>query len=163
MTAQIISFHCVLKNKFGAILGRTFNQDILSGVKNAPGSLRTLDERMQGIRAGESRKIELSAEQAYGLYDTKLVLEVEREKVPKGELLRVGDSVEVEWKNGRKGRLQVTAATRDRLRLDGNHPLAGQDLTFEILATEARDATEAELREAALEAVQESDPERILH
>lgn len=152
MTAQIISFHCVLKNKLGAVLGRTFNQNVFSGVKNAPGALRALDESIQGIRAGELRKVELSAEQAYGLYDTKLVIETERSRVPHGKKLRVGDTVELTAADGRVRQLTVIGASGEKLRLDGNHPLAGQDLTFEIRATQAREATSEELREAEREA-----------
>ena len=68
-----------------------------------------------------------------------------REDVPRGETLRRGDQVLMHAQNGEQNSMRVTEISGDRLTLDGNHPLAGQDLVFEIEATQARDATPEEL------------------
>jgi FKBP-type peptidyl-prolyl cis-trans isomerase SlyD len=72
MNAQIVSFHCVLKNKLGQVLSSSFNRDVIN----------QLDVR--GSNAGERRHFVVPAEEAYGPYDPKLVFESPRSKLPGG-------------------------------------------------------------------------------
>lgn len=150
MKAQVVSFHCVLKNKFGKIISSTFNNDVITQAGGPEPILSGLAEGLQNLVKGERRLISLGAEKAYGFYDPSKVIECEREEVPRGKFLRKGDEVVLPNRNGKPMNLRVTGILGDILTLDGNHPLAGQDLVFEIEATEARDATAEELLEAAM-------------
>jgi FKBP-type peptidyl-prolyl cis-trans isomerase SlyD len=147
MKPQVVSFHCILRNKFGKVLSSTFNNDVITQPGGKDPVLNGLAEGLQNLVKGEKRMISLGAEKAFGFYDPSKVIECERSELPSGKRLRKGDEVELPLENGRSMNLRVTGIHGDVLVLDGNHPLAGQDLIFEIVATDARDATAEEMRE----------------
>ena len=167
MKAQIISFHCVLKDPLGRIISSSFNHDVLTekpsisphrkmtpspgqscGASDHHEQLKALNDRLQNLKKGEKRRIFLSAEEAYGLYDPELLIEVARKKLPRGRSLQIGYQVVTRSQDGEWRLFRVIAADSNRVTLDGNHPLAGQDLLFDIEATSARDATAEELERA---------------
>jgi FKBP-type peptidyl-prolyl cis-trans isomerase SlyD len=150
MKPQIVSFHCVLKNQVGKVLSSTYNRDVLTEADADQAAPRGLAEGLRDLKPGERRSIRLSAADAYGYYDPSLVIEVGRKKLDPSGSLRTGDRVLVKAPDGAPKLYQVSQITLSRVTLDGNHPLAGQDLIFEIEATEARDATAEELAEHAL-------------
>jgi FKBP-type peptidyl-prolyl cis-trans isomerase SlyD len=153
MGIQIISFHCTLKNRLGRVISSTFNQDVITQSPHAQDMLVGLAEGLKDLRKGESRKICLRADQAYGFYDPTKVLTKRRDEVPNGDRLRVGDQVGMRpSKVGEKYIVyRIIETTSDQLIMDGNHPLAGQDLVFEIETVDARDATPAEISECVVE------------
>jgi FKBP-type peptidyl-prolyl cis-trans isomerase SlyD len=159
MKAQIVSFHCILRDRTGRIVSSTFNQDVITHVDGGAGMLRGLADGLRDLHKGEKRQIFLRAEQAYGFYDPDLLMEVSRRELKDGEQVHAGSQVLTRSSDGELRTFRVVQVAGDRVTLDGNHPLAGQDLTFHIEATEAREATDEELLDARL-----SDPgARTLH
>lgn len=147
MKPQVVSFRCILRDTIGQHISTTVNLDVLN--QSGEGDdLPRLAERMQGLRPGEKRKIALSAGEAYGFYDPNLVLETSRREICRAKV-RVGDQVEVVDEAGDARPFRVTKLLGGRVWLDGNHPLAGRDLVFDIEVTDARDATQEELRESS--------------
>ncbi len=147
MNAQIISFNCLLTNKAGKFISSTFNREVLNSTEVQGAQLAGLARGLQNLKKGEKRTINLAAEEAYGLYDpTKVVF------FPKKALstqnVRIGESVTIITKSGAHRSYVVTQIFPDMVGLDGNHPLAGQDLIFEIEALDAREATRAEIDES---------------
>jgi FKBP-type peptidyl-prolyl cis-trans isomerase SlyD len=146
MKTQVISFHCTLRNQLGSVLSSTWNHDVLTGPSPDGDLVRGLAEHLEGLQMGERRRIALSAEQAYGLYDPALVVEVAPGELANGKRLRVGDRVQGRVPGvGGAREFRVTGVSKRRITLDGNHPLAGQDLVFEIEATAVREATREDL------------------
>lgn len=151
MNAQIVSFHCILKNMLGQIISSTFNRDVLTYDENQQEILAGLAKGLQNLTKGEKRKISLTPKEAYGFYDTRKVCEVLREELtPEGRLL-VGSQVAFNGKGKKTEYYTVTKIAGDVISLDGNHPLAGQDLIFEIEAIDVRDATPEELWDSSSE------------
>jgi FKBP-type peptidyl-prolyl cis-trans isomerase SlyD len=148
MPIQVISFNCLLKNKAGRFLSSTFNRDVLNAVEDdKAATLNGLARGLQNLSKGEKRIISLTAQEAYGFYDPKKVILYPRKKLPAN--LRIGESITIVSKKGIH-RTYVLLQFHDSLAsLDGNHPLAGQDLIFEIEALEARSATDREIAAAA--------------
>jgi FKBP-type peptidyl-prolyl cis-trans isomerase SlyD len=141
MKAQIVSFNCTVKNKFGKIISSTFNHDILTGGSNLEADqLVALSKGLENLKAGEKRSISLGAAQAYGFYDPEMVLTMSRNDLPKVEK-DTKDKIPIALNvDGRKKLFRIIDMTSDTITLDGNHPLAGQDLVFEIEAISVRDA-----------------------
>jgi FKBP-type peptidyl-prolyl cis-trans isomerase SlyD len=146
MGVQVISFHCVLKNKLGTLISSTFNRDVITSLDGSRVILQGLATGLQSVQKGEKRKITLTAEQAYGLYEPKKVILFPKKKLPR--TVRVGEFVSVLLKNGETRSYRVDQIHGDLVSLDGNHPLAGQDLIFEIETLEARDATAEEIEQS---------------
>ncbi len=148
MSIQIISFNCVLKNKAGKLISSTVNRDVINSVQGQEALLKGLAQGLQNLKKGEKRLITLSAEEAYGFYDPKKVILFPRKKLAPQVLLRDGDTISIVSKTGQARVYRVGKFHGDMVTLDGNHPLAGQDLVFDIEATAVRDATPGEIEES---------------
>jgi len=143
MKAQIVSFHCVLKDKSGQILSSSFNQDVINQLEDeSQERLRGLIAGLQNVYEGEHRQFTVPAIDAYGVHDPKLVVRLRRSELEGGDTLVVGGHVRDPLRSYR-----VVQAQGDMLVLDGNHPLAGHDLTFDIKVVSARDACEEDYEE----------------
>lgn len=149
MKPQVISFHCVLKNNLGKVISSTFNRDVLT---HGSGEYLTgLSEGLRNLKAGEKRRIYLPAPQAYGYYDLNLVIEVSRKRISQGNRLKPGDKVAIHIQDKKLRTFRVIQENHRTLTLDGNHPLAGQDLIFDVEGVQIRDATQEEVKEIHLE------------
>jgi FKBP-type peptidyl-prolyl cis-trans isomerase SlyD len=140
MKAQIVSFHCTVKNKFGKVISSTFNHDILTGGSFQDAQLAALSKGLENLKAGEKRQISLDAAQAYGFYDPDMVLTMPRQDFPKMKKEKKNLNPIALNVDGKKKLFRVIDINSETVTLDGNHPLAGQDLVFEIEAISVRDA-----------------------
>lgn len=147
MSVQIISFNCVLKDKAGKVISFTFNREVLTALNEQTTILDGLAKGLQNLKTGEKRKISLSAEQAYGFYEPAKVILYPKKKF--GKDVHVGENVSIVGKSGVVRNYKVIQLHHDMVTLDSNHPLAGQDLVFEIETLAARDATPAEIADSS--------------
>jgi len=90
------------------------------------------DAAVQGMYQGESKTVTVPPEEAYGPHDERWVETVDRALFPAGLELEPGRTVEVTRDSGEAFQLRVVACDARQVTVDGNHPLAGQALTFEI-------------------------------
>jgi peptidylprolyl isomerase len=104
----------------------------LSGGEVIPG----FDQAVVGMSPGESKTEKISMEQAYGPYREEMVIEVNRQQLPPDLQPEVGQQLQVQQENGQLIPVLVTEVTESQVTLDANHPLAGEDLTFDIQLVE---------------------------
>jgi peptidylprolyl isomerase len=90
------------------------------------------DRAVIGLKPGESCKVVVVPEDGYGVHVPDMVAEVERHLIPDNEQLILGSMLEVSMEDGQTLEVQVVELSDDVVVLDGNHPLAGKDLHFEI-------------------------------
>lgn len=90
------------------------------------------EKSLIGMSPGESKTVEVPADQAYGPYLEEKVFEVERELFPEDLEPEVGQRLQILGADGRVTLVTVKKVSEDRVVLDANHPLAGKDLIFEI-------------------------------
>jgi FKBP-type peptidyl-prolyl cis-trans isomerase 2 len=83
-----------------------------------------------GMQVGEKRTISMLSENAYGPVRDDLLFEVPMTNVPEG--VQIGNTLQAEFDNGAPVIFTVTDIKLDTVILDGNHPLAGKNLTFDI-------------------------------
>ena len=147
MAIQVISFHCLLKDRLGRVISSTYNHSVLTHGPRANGTLKALGNALSELRKGEKRRVCLRAEEAYGFYNPKLVIVRKLDELTVCDPFKLGEKV-VYDRGGERREYRVIAITSEIVTLDGNHPLAGQDLVFEIEATDAREATPEEIEQA---------------
>jgi peptidylprolyl isomerase len=94
------------------------------------------DQAVMGLKAGESRTVEVTPEDAYGPHVPEMVAEVERSQIPDDDKLQFGGFLEVGLEDGQTLDVQVVELTETTVTLDGNHPLAGKSLHFEVTLLE---------------------------
>ena len=85
-----------------------------------------------GMNAGEKKTIEVSPEMAYGPRINELEVTLERANIPGDVKIEVGQKVRVGPDEEHKTDFTITEVSDKSVTLDANHPLAGQNLTFEI-------------------------------
>lgn len=95
------------------------------------------DDAVSGMEPGSSREITIPADQAYGARRDELLLQVDRSQFPDGADPQVGQQFQMS-QGGQTVVVNVTDVEADHVTLDANHPLAGQDLTFELELVEVR-------------------------
>ena len=86
------------------------------------------------LNVGESKNVNIALGDAYGPRDDNLVQTLERATLPSelSEKLQLLMELHSKGPNGEEIRSTVVELTTDDVTLDANHPLAGQDLSFEI-------------------------------
>jgi len=90
------------------------------------------DEAVRGLRVGESRSVEIAPEDAYGPRREGLVASVERERAQFPAEPEVGMNLLLPLADGNQIEVVVTEVTDTHVTIDGNHPLAGEKLFFDI-------------------------------
>jgi peptidylprolyl isomerase len=85
-----------------------------------------------GLEPGQSITVTIPADEAYGQRAEDMVAVIERSEIPAEINPEPGQQMEVILENGSPFPVLVTEVTDTSITLDGNHPLAGRDLTFVI-------------------------------
>ena len=96
------------------------------------------EEVVEGMYQGESKTFTLPPEKAYGPHELQYVEEIERSQLPPGVDLQLGHQLEISMENGDKLLVLITGLTEESVTLDGNHPLAGKELTFDMELLEVK-------------------------
>lgn len=91
-----------------------------------------IDEAIVGMAPGEKKKIRIPAADAFGEYDKERVFTVPRADLPEDLVPEVGDELVLSNEDDEELGVTVLETTEDEVTFDGNHPLAGEDLTFEV-------------------------------
>jgi len=91
-----------------------------------------IEDAVKGMNVGESKSVKVPPEQAYGQRREELVEEVGRDKFPKDVEPKVGQKFEIPQQQGQPMVVTVIDVSELAVKLDGNHPLAGKDLTFDL-------------------------------
>jgi FKBP-type peptidyl-prolyl cis-trans isomerase SlyD len=142
MKRRVLSFHYTLKDSQGQVLDQSTDGP-LSFLEGAGQIIPALEDAIKNLPIGGSKNVKLEAKDAYGLTDPKMVMDVPRQELAHLQI-EVGSFLQLQLSDRVKV-VRVAAITDDNVTLDGNHPLAGVDLEFDIKMTDNREATEEEL------------------
>jgi peptidylprolyl isomerase len=90
------------------------------------------EQAIVGMNPGETKTVVIPADQAYGERMEEMVAVVDRKDIPPDLTLEVGNQLEVTQEDGHAFPVIIMEVTESTVTLDGNHPLAGRDLTFDL-------------------------------
>jgi FKBP-type peptidyl-prolyl cis-trans isomerase SlyD len=142
---RVISFHYTLRNTKGEVLDSSNPGEPLPFLEGAGQILPALEARVVGMKIGEKTIVHLTANDGYGDFDETMMIDVPKEELAHIPQLDVGSHLRLEV--GEEIRVvRVTQIGENTIKLDGNHPLAGVDLVFEIELATMRTASEEELQ-----------------
>ncbi|MBN2576011.1 MAG: peptidylprolyl isomerase [Deltaproteobacteria bacterium] len=145
-TRTIVTLHYTLTDAKGEILDSSEGPEggePLSYVHGLGMIVRGLEEALLGKSAGDHIKVTVPPESGYGVRRESLVQKVSRDEFPDGDI-EVGMRFRSHGPHG-ASMLTVAALDEDTVTLDGNHPLAGETLNFEVKVVSVREATEQDL------------------
>jgi len=131
-----VSVHYTGKLADGTIFDSSNGGDPLQFTIGAGQIIPGFDQAVIGMNPGESKTINVPADEAYGPHHEEWVLAVDRREMPADLNPEVGQQLQVRHPDGRTTVVVVTDVSESAVTLDGNHPLAGKDLTFDIQLVE---------------------------
>ena len=105
----------------------TFDKEPVEIVMGKTQLLKGLNKTLIGMKEGEFRKVRYEPEDAYGLHDPSMIAVLNKDEFPPNSIPAVGWMMKI-------GDIPVTVKAQDAatVTLDGNHPLAGKPVDFEI-------------------------------
>jgi FKBP-type peptidyl-prolyl cis-trans isomerase SlyD len=141
---QVVSIHYTLRDDAGEIIDRSADGEPLSYLHGHGNLIPGLERELTGRKSGDRLQVKVAPAEAYGEYDRELVQRVPRRALKGIADLRVGMRLQTQTPDGPRA-VTVTQLNGDMVTLDGNHPLAGKSLNFEVEVAGVRAATEEEL------------------
>lgn len=107
--------------------------------------IRGLESALEGKQAGDNVQVVVQPEDAYGDVNPEAIAVVGKETFPEGTELEVGMQFHAESESGQPMEIMITSIDGDEIVIDGNHPLAGEVLHFNVNVIEVREATKEEI------------------
>ena len=142
---QVVTINFVLKDQEGNIIEATTKDSPFSFISGADQILPMLEKNVGEMLIGSKRVVVLEPENAYGTYEDDSIQTVDRSEFPEGTDLKVGMGFVADTPDGGQMPFTIKNINGNSVELDFNHPLAGQQLTFDIELLNLRDATQEEL------------------
>ena len=139
-----VSFHYTLTDDDGQTLDSSAGKDPLAYLHGAGNIIPGLESALEGKKVGDAMTVSVRAAEGYGEVQKELIQEVPRESFQGVDSIEVGMQFEAHSGQGGNVPVTVTEVTDTIVTVDGNHPLAGKNLTFDVSIEEVRDATEEE-------------------
>ena len=97
------------------------------------------EDAVEGMTPGENKKVTVEPDQGYGQYFEENQVELDRSNLPEDLNPEIGMLLQVTDANNQTHHVKVIGLTDGTITLDANHPLAGQDLNFDIELVEVGD------------------------
>lgn len=142
---RVVSLQFVLRDTESTVLDESKEGEPLIYLHGVGALVPGLERALEGKKVGAKVEANLTAADAYGEYDPELSCTVARSDFPESADIDVGVLFEVSGPDGEAVVAQITKVEGEEITLDGNHPLAGQDLSFSVEIVEIRKATAEEI------------------
>ena len=87
---------------------------------------------VDGMAVGENKKVDIQPAEAYGEFNDNLVVHLKRSLLPSHIEPEVGLNLQIRDAEGQTGQVMITEVAENEIVVDGNHPLAGKTLVFQL-------------------------------
>ena len=94
--------------------------------------IQGFDDGVTGMKVGDKKTINIPAENAYGARNPDMMIEYPKSQFPEHIELEVGTQLAMSSASGQQFQVKIAEIKDDVVVLDANHPLAGEDLTFDL-------------------------------
>ncbi len=140
----VVSMHYTLRDDAGEVLDTSDGGEPLAYLHGHNNIVPGLEEALTGKDVGDKLDVKVSPEQGYGENHAELVQEVPRAAFEGVDEIQPGMRFQAETAAGPRPVI-VTTVTDETVTVDGNHPLAGENLHFSVEVVETRDPLPEEL------------------
>jgi FKBP-type peptidyl-prolyl cis-trans isomerase SlyD len=141
---MVVELEYTLSLEDGEVVDSNVGEEPLVFLQGAGEIIEGLEEELVGMKVGESRRIILPPERAYGEWDPDAVEELDRDELEGEADIEVGMNLELQGDDGTTFDAYVVEVDDDTVVLDLNPPLAGETLTFDVKILGLREATPEE-------------------
>jgi FKBP-type peptidyl-prolyl cis-trans isomerase SlyD len=140
----VASFHYTLTDDAGETIDSSADSEPLEYLHGANNIVPGLEKEMLGKVKGDKFSVVVAPAEGYGEWDDSLQQELSKSMFQGVENIEAGMQFHAQTQHGQQV-VTVTKVDGDNITVDGNHPLAGQNLNFDIEITDVREATKEEL------------------
>ena len=141
---KVIGFQYTLKNDAGEVLDSSRGGNPMLYLAGSGQILMALDAAINGLAIGEKKSVSLTAKEGYGEINPAFKMNVKLSQFPPGTEVEKGLQFRISNEPG-SPMFRVINVLGEEVFIDGNHPLAGEALHFDVEITESREATEDEI------------------
>lgn len=153
--SSVVVMHYAVSDSEGTLIDSSYDHKPMTIIQGSGYLIQGLEDALIDHQAGDQFEVEVAAEQAYGNRHDEYVQTVPKELLQGVEELTVGTQLRATTDDGEQTVI-VIDVTDEEVTVDGNHPLAGLDLNFDVEILEVREATEEELAHGHIHAEGES-------
>ena len=139
-----VSIHYTLTNDDGEVLDSSIGDEALVYLHGGGNIIPGLEKALHGKVAGDKFNVRIAPEDAYGELMEEMVQVISRDMFEGIDNIEVGMQFHADVSSG-SGVVTVVNIEDDDITIDGNHPLAGLALTFDVEVIDVRAATEEEV------------------
>ncbi|MBD3648800.1 MAG: peptidylprolyl isomerase [Pseudomonadales bacterium] len=143
----VVSIHYTLTDNDGTELDSSKGREPLTYLHGTGSIIPGLEKALEGADEGENVNVVLEPDDAYGQVNDELVQTVPKEAFEEVEKVEPGMQFQARGPDGSTQRITVVGITEEGITVDGNHPLAGQTLNFDVTVEGVREATAEELQQ----------------
>jgi FKBP-type peptidyl-prolyl cis-trans isomerase SlyD len=140
----VVLMHYTLTNDQGEVIDSSSGGEPLAYIHGGGGIIPGLEKALTGKQTGDKLTVKVTPAEGYGERDERLIQQVPRRAFQGIKDIQPGMSFQAQG-NGGPMQVTVTRVMGDMVTVDGNHPLAGETLNFDVEITDVRAATEEEL------------------
>jgi FKBP-type peptidyl-prolyl cis-trans isomerase SlyD len=142
---HVVGIEYTLKDSKGEVLDTNEGADPLLYIHGLGQIVAGLEKALEGKVMGDKVEVKVSAEEGYGEFDDELIQKIPRSEFKEMEPLEEGMEIVVENEDGEDQIMSISDINDKEVTLDGNHPLAGQELHFKVSISSIREATKEEM------------------
>ncbi len=147
---KVVKIDYTLKDENGKVLDTSEGREALAYVHGAGTIIPGLEEALNGKESGDEVSVSITPEKAYGDRNEDLVFSVEKDKFQDPDSISVGTQFQATVE-GSQRIFTVAGLEGEKVVVDGNHPLAGMTLNFDVEVKDVRDASEGEIENKKVE------------
>lgn len=141
----VVSIHYTLTDDAGEVLDSSKGSDPLQYLHGHMNIVPGLEKELEGLAIGDTKQVVVSPEEGYGPVMPEAIQKVPQADFPADIPREIGLQVMAEGPGGQPFPLWIVDIDDDHVTVDGNHPLAGKNLNFDVEVVDVRDATADEL------------------
>lgn len=142
---KVVSIHYTLTNDGGEVMDSSDDQEPLTYLHGAGNIIRGLETALEGRTAGDRLQVTVNPAEGYGERDESMIQAVPRSAFEGVEDIQPGMQFQAQSAEGIQ-LVTVVAIEGNEVTLDGNHPMAGITLFFDVEVKEVREATQEEIQ-----------------
>lgn len=141
---KVVSIHYTLTNEQGEVLDRSPESEPLAYLHGEGNIIRGLEKALEGRTIGERLTVTVTPSEGYGERDESMVQPVPKSAFEGVDDIQPGMQFQAQSEEGIQ-LVTVLAVENETVMLDGNHPMAGITLVFDVEISAVRDATSEEI------------------
>ncbi|MFC6635382.1 FKBP-type peptidyl-prolyl cis-trans isomerase [Microbulbifer taiwanensis] len=142
---SVVEMHYTLKDADGTVIDSSADSEPLKYLQGVGNIIPGLEKEMLEKAAGDKFTAVIQPEEAYGAQNPELIQTLPRSAFGGVEELEVGMAFRAQSTEGQPIEVEIIDIDGDNVTINGNHPLAGVELHFDIEVVSVREATPEEI------------------